>query len=460
MPTALIKARSALNRRSADPRMQLALFAVVHLLIFSLLFHTLYKIPNTGTDLYFTYSSQVLDGYPPCRQEAYADWPQYDEWLMNSGVEEYYQTIPPDSVDYQTYAMEYPPFSLLFFILPRLATSTYGVYIILWQLEVLLFDLAGLWILYSIARRLGHPPWKMLTVYTIGLLATGPIISQQYDIFPAIITLLAIYSFWLGKHKTSWALLALGTMTKLYPAVIAPVFLIYYLRNRQYRHIWSGIVTFAVTALVITLPFLIINSDSIGGLITYHSQRGIQIESTYSTFLLAADKFGLATAVVGFNFGSWNLFGNLPKAIAGLSPYLMVLCLLLAYRLIYSRTRAGPVEIAHLGTYSLLLVTITLITGKVLSPQYIVWLIPLMPLLFGRWRQVAWAVFVAIGVMTYYIFPIRYSGLLALKPVPVVVLLVRNLELVSLSTVLALSIKQGYIIPSSQKLPPLEMRQT
>jgi uncharacterized membrane protein len=318
----------------------------------------------------------------------------------------------------------------------------------------LLFDLVGLWLIYKIARRLGKAPWKMLTIYTLSLLAIGPIISQQYDIFPAILVLLAIYCFWLGKHKTSWALIALGAMTKFYPVAIAPIFLLYYIRNRQYRHIWSGILTFAATILVVVLPFLIIDSDSIWGLLSYHAQRGIQIESTYSAFLMAADKLGLIRASVTFGSGSWNLLGPLiPTAdsnllsqpaitVAQLSTYVLALLLLIGYWFIYSQMKPGKIDFPHLGAYSLLVVTITLIASKVLSPQYLIWLIPLMPLLFGRWRYTIWIVFLVIGPLTYYIFPSHYGGLLALKPGPVAVLLVRNILLILLAVLVGISLRR------------------
>lgn len=448
--------RGALHK----PWWQLVLFALAHLLIFSLLFHTIYKIPNTGTDLYFEYSTQVLHGYLPFRVQDLApeESPGEEEYgSQYSGDYDYKYDImfSPDNVPYREYAMEYPPFSLFFFIPPRLITSTYSAYVLAYQAEVLIFDLVGLWLIYTIARRLGKAPWKMLSVYTLSLLAIGPIISQQYDIFPAILVLLAIYCFWLGKHKTSWALLALGAMTKFYPAVIAPIFLLYYIRNRQYRHIWSGILTFAATTLVVALPFLIINADSIWGLLSYHSQREIQIESTYSAFLMAADKLGLIRASVTFGAGSWNLSGPLIPSpdnpnllilpaitVATISTYVLALLLLTAYWFIYGQMKPGKIDFTRLGAYSLLVVTITLIGSKVLSPQYFIWLIPLMPLVFGKWRYAIWIVFLIIGALTYYIFPGHYSALLALKSGPAAVLLVRNILLILLAVFVGISLRR------------------
>ena len=58
------------------------------------------------------------------------------------------------------------------------------------------------------------------------LLAVGPITLQQYDIFPAALTLCGGgVSSRARRNIAVWTLLALGTMTKVYPALLVPVFL-------------------------------------------------------------------------------------------------------------------------------------------------------------------------------------------------------------------------------------------
>ena len=91
------------------------------------------------------------------------------------------------AVPYRDFPMEYPPFSLFFFILPRLFASTYIPYVVAFEIEVVIFSLVGLYIIYDISSRLGKEPWKLMTVYTLAILAIGPITGQQYDIFPSIL---------------------------------------------------------------------------------------------------------------------------------------------------------------------------------------------------------------------------------------------------------------------------------
>ena len=72
--------------------------------------------------------------------------------------------------------------------------------------------------------------------------------------------------------------------------------------------------------------------------------------------------------------------------------------------------------------------------GKVLSPQYLVWLIPLVPLVRSRSAQV---LFVAALVLTQVEFPARYWQLAHdLRPSIAVVVLARDLVLVALAALL------------------------
>jgi hypothetical protein len=69
-----------------------------------------------------------------------------------------------------------------------------------------------------------------------------------------------------------------------------------------------------------------------------------------------------------------------------------------------------------------------IITNKVFSPQYIIWLLPFAPLL--RPRQTL--LFLAIAVLTITVFPFDYNQLLAMQRLPVVLLNLRNLLVIVL----------------------------
>jgi uncharacterized membrane protein len=374
----------------------LGLFAAAHLLIFLALFDHIYKIQYTPAGIYMDFASNVLNGNLP----------------------------------YRDFTFEYPPLSLLFLILPRIFTSTWQSYSTFFQGEVIVFDLIGLFVLYLIARRMGKAPWILLAVYTAAVLAMGPIIEKQYDIFPAVITLLAIYYFWLEKNKIAWVLVGLGTMIKLYPVLLAPIFLIFYFRNRQYSRMWSGLAVFAVTCLILLLPFLFLSPASLTSLVNYHTQRGIQLESTYGAILLLAQKLGWLSVRVDYNFGSYNLSGGAAQLLDRLSVYLLAVGVIVSYAFIYTQVRAGKSQFTRIGTYVVLVILVVLLTSKVLSPQYLIWLIPALPLIFGPRRIYLWLLFLVIGGLTYYIFPVHYIELTDFSTPEVIVLFIRDTLLV------------------------------
>ena len=403
-----LHAKSAVNKPLLSPAWQLALFILVVCLIYCVLFNTVYKTPYSAMGVFLKYASLVMQGQVP----------------------------------YVDFSLEYPPLALLFFVLPRLASSSIIIYTILYKAEVLLAILIGLFLIYLLARRLGKAPWKMMLVYTLCIIAVGPIVAEQFDIFSAILTLGSLYAYILGKNKTAWALLALGALTKIYPLFLAPVYLVIALRNRQYRAAGSGILTALLIGVIFAGPFVIVGSDSIKSLVEYHLQRGIQLESTYSSFLLIFDKLGLTQVNTVFNFGSWNLAGGPVDALTKLSSYLLVILLLIAYWFIYRRTKPGKSQSTRIGAYALLVLCIVLITSKVLSPQYLIWLIPLLPLVLQRGRYIIMVVFILTGLATYYLFPQAYLDLMDLRTVPVVVLFIRNLLLVVLTVLVVVSLRR------------------
>jgi len=378
---------------------QPGVFILAHVFIVAVLYRTIYTTPYGSTGLYFTYANEFMQGLVP----------------------------------YRDFSFEYPPLSLLFFILPRLFTSTYVDFAILYTVEIILFDLIALCVIYKVARRLGKAPWKLLWVYTLCFLAMGPIVPMQFDLFPAVLTLLSLYFFWIRKHKLSWAMLALGTLTKVFPGLIAPIYLIIYFKNKQIKEIKSGLITFAVIVLVVLVPLLIVGHESIFALFEYHADRGLQLESVYSAFLLILYKMNLVSVGREFNYGAYHLTGPAADVLKHLSTYIMIAAVLLIYVYIYRQVKPGKSQFTRLGVYSLLVMITMLSTSKILSPQYFIWLLPFFPLLLGEWKYFLIAVYVVLGALTYYIFPIDYLSLISLRTPIVILLFYRDVVMILLA---------------------------
>ena len=75
--------------------------------------------------------------------------------------------------------------------------------------------------------------------------------------------------------------------------------------------------------------------------------------------------------------------------------------------------------------------------GKILSPQFLIWLVPVVALVHGRRGIAAAALFAAAAVNTLFWFPGRYFTDYVYVPHLAWLVLVRNLTLVAAFAVLA-----------------------
>ncbi len=354
-------------------------------------------------------------------------------------------------VPYRDFLFEYPPLAMLFFWIPRIAGPTLWLYSQNFQLEIIAADVVILLVLFDWARRRGRNPAMMLAVYTAAFVAIGPIVGRQFDLFPAAFTLIALYTFDTGHRKTSWVFLALGVMTKVYPLLLAPLFALYEWKAGERKRLRDGLIAFVATMLVLVLPSIIASPPSLLSLVAYHGERGIQLESTYSSVLLLLDHLGLAVTNIRSGFGSYNVVGRVPRVFALLSTPVLALLLLWSYALVYRRTsREAPTPSVLAGS-SLLVLTMGLLGSKVLSPQYLIWLLPLVPLVEGRREWAVKVIFVITALATYYVIPLHYADLVNYQLRPTLALFARNALLGVLALLMATSLGSGtgYLSPAN-----------
>jgi hypothetical protein len=105
----------------------------------------------------------------------------------------------------------------------------------------------------------------------------------------------------------------------------------------------------------------------------------------------------------------------------------------------YREYRRGRSGFEAFPRYTAALILAFMLGSKVLSPQYVIWLLPLVPLSVGGIAGiVVSAIFLAVCFMTTQVFPIHYGDLLNLQPPGPDLLLARNLLLVLLWILLLL----------------------
>ena len=388
----------------------------------------------------------------------------------SGGLEAYIARLilPPDwQIPYHDFASEYPPLALLSFLLPGLVTTATVPYAWLFATELMIFDLLVLFMLADLASRLKISPKNTLIIYTLVIVAVGPILIARYDLLPAMLVMAAIWAFIKGKNKLAWAAAALGFAAKLYPIIIVPFFFIYQMKNRQYSRIIKGGAVFLITLLVVFLPWIIIDAGGFWHSFTYHFERGLHSESTYGTALLAGQVLGLTHVDGALTFGSWNLSSPLADRLANLSFPISAGVMLIIYGLFIWRLRKDrsgnatttlpSPSAAVLLQYAALAVTAFLVTNKVFSAQYMAWLCPLIPLATGGKQYVVPVVFMLAAVMTQYVYPYIYIGFELAEPLPVFILFFRNLLLILMAIAIGLAYRNKnslYQMPGTNALRP------
>jgi Glycosyltransferase family 87 len=401
---------SADARRWDDPRWQLAGFVLAHVVLFAGVFRGVYTMPFSGTGLFYDYGSAIVAGKVP----------------------------------YRDVFIEYPPFALVFFTLPRLIGASFRWYYVWYQVEVVVADLIVLVLLYA-ARERGTAPWRVLLPYTVLLLGVGPIIPQQYDLFPAAITLGAVVAFAARRDTTAWILLALGAMTKVYPALLAPVFLLLDDRVTLGPRLRRAAGLFAATCVAVLAPLLVIAPASLERMVTFHTERGIQIESVYASIAFAVRSLGIGLIRVVDSHRSSGIAGPIADVLAPASTVVLAMVLISTYAFIARQLRgmapAAMRDVRIVATSSALVILGGLVASKVLSPQYLIWPLPLLPLVARPARGWIWGVFTVAGVITYYIYPLHYGALLGREPLGVGALAARNLLLLTLTLIVARSLR-------------------
>jgi len=92
--------------------------------------------------------------------------------------------------------------------------------------------------------------------------------------------------------------------------------------------------------------------------------------------------------------------------------------------------------------FALLAVIILLLTSKIFSPQFLIWLLPLLPLINGQQRHTIW-LFLVIGGLTWYIFPYHYIEFELGEPYLIAMVAARNLLLAVMGILILLPTIHG-----------------
>jgi putative effector of murein hydrolase LrgA (UPF0299 family) len=130
-----------------------------------------------------------------------------------------------------------------------------------------------------------------------------------------------------------------------------------------------------------------------------------------------------------YSYGSHNLVGRGPSVISAITTVVQVGAIIAVLVTVWRMRSAGPrVYVSAIAATLAVIVA----TAKVLSPQYMLWLLPASVLVAGRYGRLAAALLAAALVVTQLGFPFRYLDLLAGDGFAIALIVVRDLLLIML----------------------------
>lgn len=345
---------------------------------------------------------------------------------------------------YVDFRLEYPPLALPLFLLPP-STGSVAAYERWFSVEMIVLCVITALATAALAASYWRLPARTLAAglaFAACTLAAGAIVANRYDIAVGLAIAVALLLLAGGRWTAAGAVLGLGFALKLTPLVLLPLVLVVAGRKAAPR----VAIAFAAAAALPFVPFLFSGLDGLAYVFAYHAQRPLQIESLLATPYLLGHLVGREVPLVA-SFGSTNIGGGGAAAMAALSPWLALLGMTAVYCCLWrlrTRLRERPAEVAF-AALTVVLVGVSL--GKVLSPQFLVWVLPLVALVLvseERGQRLVGVLCLAAVVLTQIEFPRYYLALVDLQPGAIVLVAARNALLASATLVGVIVVLKEY----------------
>jgi hypothetical protein len=234
--------------------------------------------------------------------------------------------------------------------------------------------------------------WQALMVALSPALILNAFVN--WDLIAMALTALGIAAWAARRGVWAGVLLGLGVATKFYPLVILGALLLLCLRAGRLRDFARTLAAAALAWLAVNLPVFIV------------------ARSGWATFYVFSKNRGADWGSVWYMFEYFNL-PKLGNYQLGVLNEMSAAALLIAFAAIALLALAAPRR-PRLPQLCFLLLAAFLMTNKVWSPQYVIWLVPLAVLARPRlWPYLLWQlaeVGYFFGIWAYLIFDWRILG--------------------------------------------------
>lgn len=330
-------------------------------------------------------------------------------------VHRYVEMATAQGTPYRDFQIEYPP--ITFALIWLLSRSGLAVAIPLVALSQFACDL-------GVARLLewGWGRRAMVAYLALGLpLIVYPFIYVRIDLFSVLLTVAALACLRRGKDLRGGTLLGVAVLAKIWPFAVAPILII----ERRVK----GIAALALSGLALTAAWCLV-----GGfagpqqVLSFRDATGWQVESLPGIVWHLRDP-----SRIKFESGAFRT-GIMPMWARPTLTLISLAFIVGAWVVAARRRRAGADDHVIYALAPLVCVLSLLIFAPILSPQYIMWMLPFAALIAARGDTLVirlTAGITAITTLSYVFVPAAAEGALY-GTLPV---LFRNLALVALFVV-------------------------
>lgn len=387
---------------------------------------------------------------------AFKYWPsEYATSNSLSLFDGYAERIADGEIPYRDFRLEYPPAALPMFLAPLAAPNTRHPkwtspaddnahhYIRAFAaLATMLMAVTICLTAFSLARLKRSQAEVLAACSLLGAsaIALGGVLYMSFDVWPAALVAAAVAALLSRRFGLSGLALGFGIAAKLYPVVLLPLFVTFAWRRYGRR---EAVLTFAVcvaVVLAVILPFAALGPDGMVSALGSQLERGLHLDSLGSAVILVLDKLGVTFgSVPPYQHDVTGVASGLELAGGGTDTAVVVLNGLRTAALLglWISFATGAVTSDRLVRWVAAVMAATVAFGNVLTPQFVVWLLALVPLVGGRRGLAATTVLTASVVLTHIWYPYLYADFPeTLSAGGVVFLLLRDLVLVALLIVL------------------------
>lgn len=297
------------------------------------------------------------------------------EWLLRGLVP--YRDVPSEYPQVATYLFGVP---YLFASQPTIEAFGYWLHSSIFSLIMLAFLGGTIILLYRML------PEHKDRAYLLLLPASLYYAYNRFDILPSFLVLLSLFLLRRNQDILTGIVLGIAILTKWYPLLLFPAYYLYLFHTRR-RLDWKMSLAFGLTCIIMVVPTYL--TSGLQGVLqpyAFHASRGIE----YATL----------PALIHSIFSGWFGSGfNLRLLTNGF----LVLSVFPAPLAIFARINTFD----KLVYWSILVISVFTLFSRIWSPQWMLWMLPLLILTARNSRHIA--CIVIYGVMNYLAFPILYD---------------------------------------------------